>query len=221
MRHIWMSLVAVMTAYAVSPQASADSIYEYRGESYHQFSQSISEVNSLTPLNSLSASFVFDQPLEASLWGVVVVPKAWRIADGTFEVSSEEPGASHYQGGIGQWSALTGLYLTTDEHAEIVGWNFGAVRNLFDQWSTPYASVSLGSNGCLIGCMNSDTSGYRNWGASGMGSSYFVGSWFVSSTVPEPSTWTLVLFGIACICAFRRTCLPDFRARTHKAAGVN
>ena len=199
------STIVISLAGASVALASTAYTYTYIGGPYDHFNQDFFSANLLNNHNSLSASFTFDHQLEASRWSQVVTPIAWRVWDNTFEINSDEPGLALYHGGAGQYSALIGVDLSTDDAGRIYGWSFDAQKYWYNDLSTVPSYVHLGSNGCSIGCLNDDATSYFFGSPYGIASSYAGGRWEVVSAVPAPSAWRLILIALIVVSTFART----------------
>lgn len=188
-------LLIAFGAMASSSLAFAVTTYSYRGESYDHFSHNPYGENTLSSSNYLVFAFTLENPLSPLLSSVQLDPHSWIITDGLFEISSATSGEV-YSGGSGEFSSLSNLYVSTDENGNIFSWSFGATKTQFNQWSNPEKSITLGSNGCLSGCLNNSASSYNYGSTYGTASNYGIGAWSAMSSVPEPSVGLLACAGI-------------------------
>jgi hypothetical protein len=183
----WLSIaVSAVLLLMTNSVASATVTYTYTGDPFTAlFSATCPSVC------RISGYFVLSTPLPVNRPAFVTTinPLSFSFTDGlaTVDSANSEPGPF----------GSTSINIETNSSGAIIGWNnqfFSATNFMFSSTNPP---------GC-IGCSVTDTTGdFANTYAANNQNS--PGVWTVTTSVPEPSTWAMLLVGFGGLGAAMRS----------------
>jgi hypothetical protein len=190
MKKFGLSVLPALLLGAVigAPTARASVIYTYTGNDFTSVS------SPYTTDDKITVSLTYDTPL-ASDTTTGVLPTSFVLMDGVNVLTNLTP-----------LRGFTEVQMTTNQNGNIVQWHVSETQ-----------SVSR----ARISSVRDDTDGTFDEGVANIGGQFFEalnendkGVWSMTTDVPEPSTWAMMLLGFAGVgfMAYRRNSKSALRA---------